>query len=206
MDDTHPQASLYRDPFDAEFVALLLASPLHTDRPPFDMGDPALTYNKKHWTIEHRKICCELKKISFDTTLLTTFLATVPFPFMSDPSGGTLLTAAAYYGHVAAVKILIKHGHPVHVTERFGCTPLHAAAQIGHAELMSLLIEHGHPVVVKTRSGETALHDATIEGHRAAMAVLIQHNHPLFDLDLQEYPLLRAVMEEHRRDHCHHHE
>ena len=54
--------------------------------------------------------------------------------------------------------------------------------------------------MVYTEGGRsTALHHATIEGHVAAMEVLVRHGHPLLDLEVEEFPLLHTMIENHRK-------
>ena len=145
---------------------------------PFDMGDPGLTYSKINWTGQHTDIRMIMDEDRIDLTAVITFVTTVPFPFLCDSLGGTLLHRAALGGHVAAMRILIDYGHPVHVSDAFGYTPLHAAAEFGHVEAMALLIKHGHPAVVQDQLGNTALHHATSGGRSKAIALLTQHGHP----------------------------
>ncbi|HEX7243576.1 MAG TPA: ankyrin repeat domain-containing protein, partial [Longimicrobiaceae bacterium] len=81
--------------------------------------------------------------------------------------GGTLLHFAAYFGHEAAVRLLLERGADVHARSRNAmCNlPLHAAlAGPLSAAGVRALLEAGSPPDAKQQAGYTALHAAAMSG------------------------------------------
>jgi len=55
----------------------------------------------------------------------------------------TALIGAALEGHVETVRVLLRYGADVHLSDRLGTTALMAAAEGGHEEVIGLLTEAG---------------------------------------------------------------
>jgi hypothetical protein len=75
--------------------------------------------------------------------------------------GNAALHAAAFLGHVGAVKTLLKNGAAVNARNKEGNTPLHAAAFLGRIEIVALLIKNKANVNTKNDDGETPLESVT---------------------------------------------
>ena len=82
---------------------------------------------------------------------------------MQNKFGRTPLYYASMEGHVATVKLLLKHGAEVwSVKNADGLTPLHCAAIHGHVETARVLLEHNAAVCnVQSQQGRTPLHYAS---------------------------------------------
>ncbi len=81
---------------------------------------------------------------------------------------------AAYKGHEAVVRALLKAGAEVEVTNSFGSTPLHIAAQNGHLDVISLLLEKKAKVDVKNKFGWSPIHLAAQNGEASVVESLVQ--------------------------------
>ena len=87
----------------------------------------------------------------------------------------TPLHVACLKGHVAAARLLMKHGASVTRVDGRGMSPLHLAALSGSAELAEALLINGAAVdTVETAQNGTALHlAATHAGGCAVASVLL---------------------------------
>ena len=82
-----------------------------------------------------------------------------PKTMMLSKTDWTILHAAAYYGNLEVVKILVSKGKDVNVkTEYHGDTPLALAASSGHVEVVKLLVSAGADVNAKDNNGQTPLY------------------------------------------------
>jgi ankyrin repeat protein len=94
-------------------------------------------------------------------------------------SYNTPLHAAAYYGDLEMVQILLEYGVDVNTQNDAGCTPLDFASRNGHrndSRVVQLLIEHGaDPNTRASRSGFAPLHRASENGRIEVVRVLIEH-------------------------------
>lgn len=116
----------------------------------------------------------------------------------------TALIAAAERGHLAVVRLLLKHGADVNARNNSHDTGLRLAARGGHTEIVRLLLEsgadvnarnplisaafNGHVEIARllishkaqlnpvTSSGQTPLHWAATLGHVELVRLLIRHN------------------------------
>src|SRR5215216_3213584 len=70
--------------------------------------------------------------------------------------GMTALMRAAYHGHGAMVRALLKHGADPNLMRNDRFTALALAAFFGHTETVRTLIEHGAKTEVVTRCGTSA--------------------------------------------------
>lgn len=89
-------------------------------------------------------------------------------------SGHTALTAAARYGRMDAVFLLIKHGARVHMSDGHGETAVLAAARAGHGSLCVYIIDR-HGIDVNAKGGEygNALQAASFIGHANIVKLLL---------------------------------
>lgn len=90
--------------------------------------------------------------------------------------GGTLLHFAAFFGHEAAVRLLLERGADVHARSRNAmCNlPLHAAlaGPLSPSGVRALL-EAGSPPDAKQQAGYTALHAAAMNGSGERVDLLL---------------------------------
>jgi hypothetical protein len=85
------------------------------------------------------------------------------------PPGGSALFAAAEYGHLEVVKMLVKAGASINyfVPGVFG-TPLYAASKLGHLSVVEFFTEHkADPNVICGTCGNALL--AAVQGNHAAI-------------------------------------
>ncbi|KAF7267945.1 hypothetical protein GWI33_018888 [Rhynchophorus ferrugineus] len=75
-------------------------------------------------------------------------------------NGKTALQVASHQGHVAIVRLLLRAGASVNVSDTDGDSCLHYAAFGNQAEIIDLLIKSGADLNASNRSGCTALHVA----------------------------------------------
>jgi ankyrin repeat protein len=89
--------------------------------------------------------------------------------------GWTPLHLGAFFGRLAAVRMLLEHGADPHAVSRnpTANTPLHAAAVRGHLEVVALLLDRGADHARAAGGGYTALHIAAGAGHEQVVALLL---------------------------------
>ena len=92
-----------------------------------------------------------------------------------DRDGRTLLSNAACYGRVEAVKYLLKRGADVHTTDECGFTALHFAVQCGNEEIVALLIEAGADVNAQNQWGNVPLSMGDGATPMRIYSLLMQH-------------------------------
>ena len=88
-----------------------------------------------------------------------------------DKDDSTPLHCAAWKGHAAVAKVLLRAGADVNArsrNEHYGDTPLHAAAHGNQAAVVKLLIDNGAKLGAKNQGGRTPLGET--EWHNAAAA------------------------------------
>jgi len=94
-------------------------------------------------------------------------------------SDNTPLHAAAYYGDLEMVQVLLEYGVDVNAQNDAGCTPLDFASRAGHrndSRVVQLLIEHGADLNTRAlRSGFAPLHRASENGRIEVVRLLIEH-------------------------------
>ncbi|BDS10467.1 ankyrin repeat domain-containing protein [Aureispira anguillae] len=84
------------------------------------------------------------------------------------------LHAAAFMGHKAVVKALLKHGGDPNIKDKQNFYPLHLAASEGHTAICNLLLKAGANKEALTTSGGTALHIAAASNFAATVVALIK--------------------------------
>ena len=82
----------------------------------------------------------------------------------------TALHLAAYYDHIALVKLLIEAGADVDKKTRTGSTALSVAAEHGHTSCVMALLRAGADINLE---GRTPIYLAAEFGHEACVALLI---------------------------------
>lgn len=75
-----------------------------------------------------------------------------------DQYGWTALHRAAFKGHVAIVRILLKHKFDMDMKEEKGYTPLHLASEAGHGEVVDVLLKHGATDIKCSRTSSVVKH------------------------------------------------
>ena len=99
---------------------------------------------------------------------------------LRDGKGRTALYLAAFHGHEAAARMLIKAGGKelLFKTDNEGCSalPSHVAAQNGHTGVSKVLVEEGGKdlVLIMANDGRTVLHFAAHQGHEETVLLLIE--------------------------------
>ena len=89
--------------------------------------------------------------------------------------GFTALHFAAFFGQVAAARLLVTHAADVDAlgTGWMTGTPLHSAASGSHADVVEVLLEAGASVDARQSGGWTALHSAAHNGDVASARMLL---------------------------------
>ncbi len=85
-----------------------------------------------------------------------------------------LIHHAAAAGATRTVKVLIKHGAKLDLTDSLGNTALIQAAAYGSEPVINLLLENGAKIDLENRQGETALIKAAQTGSVRSVEVLIE--------------------------------
>lgn len=100
-----------------------------------------------------------------------------------DQMGRCAIHYAADAGHLAAVKLLLKSGSKVDVSDLDNLTPLHLAANRGALPVVQALLEHGALVDKRSTDKLTPLHYASSRGHTDVVMTLIKFRASLDSLD-----------------------
>uniref|UniRef100_T1J709 SOCS box domain-containing protein n=1 Tax=Strigamia maritima TaxID=126957 RepID=T1J709_STRMM len=107
----------------------------------------------------------------------------------------TALHYAAEQGKMEIVKLLLKIGSLIDVSDSDGVIPLHLAVKGGHEECVETLVQTGSQVNRKTREKLSALHIASSRGYANIVKILLKHGAKIEALDASERtPLLVAVI------------
>ena len=89
--------------------------------------------------------------------------------------GETPLFAAAYFGHVEMVKLLLNHSADIHAMDVDGMMPIHIAAYFGDLAVVETLIELGEDVdAVSDFYQFTPLHIAAYYGYADIVEYLLE--------------------------------
>jgi len=118
--------------------------------------------------------------------------------------GQTALMRAAYDGHVAIVRLLLKAGANVNAKDREGSTALLSAATRGHVEIVRLLLKASADVNAKNEYGNTALYSAALFNHieivqlllKAGADILAKNGHGSTVLEMTRNPEVRKVIQD----------
>ena len=89
--------------------------------------------------------------------------------------GDTPLSAAAAWGTIAVVRVLLENGADVDKTVESGWTPLHKAALRGHTVIVELLLARGADIDAVNDNNQTPLHLAARQGHLYMVRLLVEH-------------------------------
>ena len=87
----------------------------------------------------------------------------------------TLLTAAAYGGQGAIVRMLLQRGASVNLQDSLGLTALMNAAARGHTTTVQVLLDAKADASLQAESGNKALMWAESQKHTATAQLLRQH-------------------------------
>ena len=71
--------------------------------------------------------------------------------------GGTLLSTAAFHGHLPTLELLLAKGAKVNSTNRDGNTPLHVAGFMGRMEMVKVLLKAGANVSQRNERRDTPI-------------------------------------------------
>jgi uncharacterized protein len=93
------------------------------------------------------------------------------------PDGFYPLGLAAFFGHGAIVKLLLKSGADVNQVAKNALLvrPIHAAVSRGDAEIVKMLLDHGADVNARQQNEFTALHGAAGAGRMDLIEILVAH-------------------------------
>ena len=86
----------------------------------------------------------------------------------------TVLITAAWKGYIAVVKILLRHGANVNLSDDLGRTALLHSCIEGYYEVVQELLNDGAAVNTITDKGGTALTVASTNGHHKIVSLLIE--------------------------------
>jgi ankyrin repeat protein len=86
------------------------------------------------------------------------------------------LGLAAFFGHKAAVQVLIARGAEVDTVDKspFANTPLDAAVAANHLEVVKVLLQNHASVNVRAAAGHSPLHKAAMNGNVEIVKLLIE--------------------------------
>jgi len=114
--------------------------------------------------------------------------------------GFTPLGLAAFFGHKAAVQVLLSRGAEVDQTDksRFANTALDAAVAGGHTEVVKVLLDHHASVNVRSAGGTTPLQKAAQNGNLEVCKLLLEKGADLAARDdAGKTPLAYAIEGKH---------
>ncbi|KAK1772870.1 hypothetical protein QBC33DRAFT_522720 [Phialemonium atrogriseum] len=105
------------------------------------------------------------------------------------------LGVAAYFGHEAVVRLLLKEGADFEAKDEDDWTPLSLAARKGHeAAVVKLLLKEGADFEAKDKYGRTPLLQAAGRGHEAVVKLLLKEGADFEAKDKDGWtPLLQAA-------------
>jgi ankyrin repeat protein len=109
---------------------------------------------------------------------LEAVLASTPEAVNSwSPDGFQPLGLAAFFGHPAAVDLLLARGGEINTVAQhsFGVTALHAALASPTPEVARVLVAAGADVNIPQRSGATPLHETAHNGSLELTTFLLEH-------------------------------
>ena len=91
--------------------------------------------------------------------------------------GFSPLGLAAFFGHKAAVQVLLARGAEVDTVDksRFANAPLDAAVAANHIEVVKVLLQNHASVNVRSTGGFTPLHKAALNGNLEIAKLLLDH-------------------------------
>jgi len=132
--------------------------------------------------------CCHSRWLARKILLLVqtvsvTFFCSGPDAISKDPGKGSPLHAAANYGHLDVVRLLVSRGANIEVQDTTRHTPLMYAAFEGHIDIVRYLLSVGADVNAACMSGETSLHEAAQGGKTKIVEVLLEHGHAIDPMD-----------------------
>lgn len=85
------------------------------------------------------------------------------------------LDAAAAFGNVGVVRLVVERGADIHTTGDAGMTALHRAAMGGHEKVVAFLLAKGAQATTRNDSGQTPLFSAAGSGRLGMVRLLLQH-------------------------------
>ncbi len=90
--------------------------------------------------------------------------------------GFSPLGLAAFFGHKAAVQVLLARGAEVDAVDKsqFANTPLDAAVAANHLEVVKVLLQNHASVNVRAAAGHSPLHKAAMNGNVEIVKLLIE--------------------------------
>jgi hypothetical protein len=114
------------------------------------------------------------------------------------PGNPEPLHLAAYFGHEAAVKLLLEKGADFEAKDSTRSeTPLCLAASNGHEAVIKLLLEKGADLEANDQLGQTPLSLAAKNGHEAVVKLLLDKGADLKGVDDDGQPFFWAVKNGH---------
>ncbi|KAF8207260.1 ankyrin repeat-containing domain protein [Mycena galopus ATCC 62051] len=108
------------------------------------------------------------------TKVFSQLSAENPLSLNATIEGCSMLSAAAHYGHLDMVRLLVDT-FGVDVNAPYRSPALYAASRNGHESVARFLLEHGAEPNVADVYGKTALHAATVGGHISVVDALCRH-------------------------------
>ncbi|KAN0070496.1 Ankyrin repeat-containing domain protein [Elaphomyces granulatus] len=116
----------------------------------------------------------------------------------ADKYGRTALSYAAWNGHIATIKLLLKAGARVDSTDEIGGSPLSYAICYGHNDVVGLLLKNGAQVDSPDNISKVLLLSAAEKGYEAVVGLLLENGIDLESKDrFGQTPLLWASRNRH---------
>jgi ankyrin repeat protein len=109
-----------------------------------------------------------------NTSAVEEYLLTGNNPNIRDRKKVPLLHYAAIAGVPKTVRVLIRHGAQIDLTDSLGNTALIQAAAYGSTTVTTILLEKGAKIDEENRQGETALIKAAKTGHLEVVKILLE--------------------------------
>merc|ERR1712232_288422 len=98
--------------------------------------------------------------------------------FFANLPGMSPLLCAAYFGHISAVRLLLRNKAEITATNDYRRTALIMAAMTGHEEVVRILLDVGVPIDATDSWGRSALMWAMQRGHAQVAKMPLQASQP----------------------------
>jgi hypothetical protein len=139
------------------------------DRPALD----SMLTRVERMAVPNVQVALWIGAITGDTTAIATALrAGARIDSLDTQGNRRALNFAAIGNHVAAVRVLLKHGAAMNLTNSTGFTPLHHAVEAGSLEALSALLDAGADPTIPSTQRVLPIETARRRGNQAAVKLL----------------------------------